>query len=140
MSLEIAKRHFEMQDPSKSRPHGDRLLLEEIEVENWHFFAGEDGEQRAIELPQNAKNDEFERGWKLAKIIAMGNGDRMEIDYRYPMEDHFKVGDVVYVERLTGRQIKLRGKNYWIVNQTDILMVQPDLADLMRLPALDANA
>lgn len=63
--------------------------------------------------------DDTERGWKAGEVLCVGNGHRLETDVTVPM--FFKPGDVLAIERLTGREIRIGAKKYLIVNQVDIL-------------------
>jgi co-chaperonin GroES (HSP10) len=121
---------WEAQDPAKFEPHGDRYLLQKIEVDAVRYYHGH-------KIFLAGSNEEYDRGWELGKVIAKGDGHRMEIDFRAPMP--YEINDIVYVERLTGRVVKLQGEEYWLVNQVDILGRAPDLPDLMRLQSLDAD-
>lgn len=129
--LKIGKAAWEAQDPHKFEPHGDRLLVEEIEVEAVHYVG-------STKIILAGTNEEIDRGWKLCRVIGKGNGHRMEVDVTVPMP--FEIGDIVYVERFTGRCLRLQNKNFWIVNQVDVLGKAPDLPALMALPELERTA
>lgn len=142
----IGKKVFEAQDPTKFVPHGDRLLVREIEVEDEHFTAEgrkifiararTQAESRAGIPETNAL--ETERGWKLAEIIAIGNGHRLEADVTVPIHSWFEVGDVVYVESLTGRKLVLQSETYHVVNQTDVLGKAPEMRTLLAIDGIKA--
>jgi chaperonin GroES len=90
------------------KPLGDRLVVEPTEQQ----------EQTAsgIFLPETAKEKPQE-----GKVIAAGPGARKENGERAPME--VKVGDKVLYARYSGTNIKLNGKEYLILKETDVLAV-----------------
>lgn len=128
MTDKITAKAFDIQDPAMQEPNGDRYLVEEIEVENTVYVGGQ-----KLLLPESSNHEE-KRGWKLCRVIACGNGHRLEIDQFVPM--FYVPGDVVYVERFTGRELKLQAQAYWIISQVDVLMKAPQVADLLATPEL----
>jgi co-chaperonin GroES (HSP10) len=99
------------QDPRDLAPNGDRYIVELLDIDDSVFI----GESRLF----TPGLSETERGWKAARVIAVGNGHRLESDATVPM--FYKPGDVLLIERLTGRELTLRGKKYLILNQVDVL-------------------
>lgn len=147
----VSKAAFDIQDVSKLVPHGDRLLVEEIEVEDAAYIKGGDGRDIKLVLsrepmrrnPRDPRPEpgteelvEIARGWKLGRVVAVGSGHRMEIDVTVPMP--FEVGDYVFFERMTGRELDFRGVKYRIINQVDVLLHAPEIKALIGLPEMVA--
>jgi co-chaperonin GroES (HSP10) len=100
--------HYGKQNPSNFEILGDRYMVEVLEISDFNH-AG-------IVLIQK---DENQRGWLVARVVAVGNGHRLESDVKVPM--FYSVGDVVFMERLTGKDFHLGGKEYRILSQIDVL-------------------
>lgn len=83
---------------------GDRYLVQDLEVENVT-----DSGLVVLDGP-------LSRAWQPGLVVKVGNGHRLERNEKMPM--FFKTGDVICFERLSGREVKLAGKPYRIVNQT----------------------
>ena len=62
---------------------------------------------------------EVERKWQVGRIVAVGNGHRLEKDETVPV--FYKVGDVVIFERLTGKDFFFAHGEYRILSQVDVL-------------------
>jgi chaperonin GroES len=92
----------------KIRPLADKVLVERIEAEN--KTAG------GIVLPDSAK-EKPQRG----KIISVGEGKLLEDGSRGQMQ--VKKGDEVLFTSYAGNEIKLDGKEYIIMDETDIMAV-----------------
>jgi chaperonin GroES len=92
----------------KIRPLADKVLVERIEAEN--KTAG------GIVLPDTAK-EKPQRG----KIISVGEGKLLEDGSRGQMQ--VKKGDEVLFTSYAGNEIKLDGKEYIIMDETDIMAV-----------------
>lgn len=90
------------------KPLGDRIVVEPVEQE----------EQTAlgIFLPETAKEKP-----QQGKVIAAGPGARKENGERIVMD--VKVGDKVLYARYAGTNIKLDGKEYLILKESDVLAV-----------------
>jgi chaperonin GroES len=90
------------------KPLGDRIVVEPIEQE----------EQTAlgIFLPETAKEKP-----QQGKVIAAGPGARKENGERIVMD--VKVGDKVLYARYAGTNVKLDGKEYLILKESDVLAV-----------------
>jgi chaperonin GroES len=91
---------------TKFRPLHDRLLVERIEQES-KTVGG-------IIIPDTAKEKPME-----GKVIAVGNGTRDERGNVKPLD--VKVGDIVLFAKWGGTEIKLDGKEYLVMKETDIL-------------------
>jgi chaperonin GroES len=92
----------------KIRPLADKVLVERIEAES--KTAG------GIVLPDSAK-EKPQRG----KIISVGEGKLLEDGSRSQMQ--VKKGDEVLFTSYAGNEIKLDGKEYIIMDETDIMAV-----------------
>jgi chaperonin GroES len=93
---------------SKVQPLGDRVLVEAI-VETDVKIGG-------IFIPDAAKEKPME-----AKVIALGTGGVDKDGKR--IEFHVKVGDTVLTSKYGGTEVKVEGKEFKILNQSDILAV-----------------
>ncbi|MEN9359751.1 MAG: Co-chaperonin GroES [Verrucomicrobiota bacterium] len=93
---------------SKVQPLGDRVLVEAI-VETEVKIGG-------IFIPDAAKEKPME-----AKVIALGTGGVDKDGKR--IEFHVKVGDTVLTSKYGGTEVKVEGKEFKILNQSDILAV-----------------
>jgi chaperonin GroES len=90
------------------KPLGDRLVVEPTEQQ--------EQTSSGIFLPETAKEKPQE-----GKVIAAGPGSRKENGERNAME--VKVGDKVLYAKYSGTNIKLNGKEYLILKETDILAI-----------------
>ena len=88
------------------KPLGGRVLIEAIEQEE--ITAG------GIVLPETAKEKP-----QQGKILAAGPGDRNEKGERIEMD--VKVGDIVLFAKYSGTEIKMEGKKYLIMRESDLL-------------------
>ena len=90
------------------KPLGDRIVVEPVEQE----------EQTAlgIFLPETAKEKP-----QQGKVIASGPGARKENGDRIAMD--VKVGDKVLYARYAGTNVKLDGKEYLILKESDVRAV-----------------
>lgn len=90
------------------KPLGDRLVIEPTEQ----------AEQTAsgIFLPETAKEKPQE-----GKVVAAGPGARKENGERITLD--VKVGDKVLYAKYSGTNIKLSGKEYLILKETDVLAI-----------------
>lgn len=90
------------------KPLGDRIVVEPIEQE----------EQTAlgIFLPETAKEKP-----QQGKVIAAGPGARKDTGERIVMD--VKVEDKVLYARYAGTNVKLDGKEYLILKESDVLAV-----------------
>jgi len=92
----------------KIRPLADKVLVERIEAES--KTAG------GIVLPDSAK-EKPQRG----KIVSVGEGKLLEDGSRSQMQ--VKKGDEVLFTSYAGSEVKLDGKEYIIMDETDIMAV-----------------
>jgi len=92
----------------KIRPLADKVLVERIEAES--KTAG------GIVLPDTAK-EKPQRG----KIVAVGEGKVLDDGTRRAMQ--LKKGDLVLFTSYAGTEIKVDGKEYLIMDESDIMAV-----------------
>jgi len=90
------------------KPLGNRLVVEPIETEE--ITAG------GIVLPETAK-EKPQRG----KVLAVGPGERNDKGDRVPLD--VSVGDTVLYAKYGGTEIKLDGKKYLILRESDLLAI-----------------
>jgi chaperonin GroES len=90
------------------RPLGDRIVVEPVEQE----------EQTAsgIFLPETAKEKP-----QQGRVVASGPGSRKETGERVEMD--VKVGDKVLYAKYAGTSVKLDGKEFLILKETDVLAI-----------------
>jgi len=92
----------------KFRPLHDRVLIESLESEE--KTAG------GIIIPDTAKEKPQE-----GKVIAVGPGSKSEDGKTIPMD--VKVGDRVLFGKWSGTEVKVNGKEYSIMKESDIMGV-----------------
>jgi len=92
----------------KIRPLADKVIVERIEAEN--KTAG------GIVLPDSAK-EKPQRG----KVINVGEGKLLDDGSRSKMQ--VKKGDEVLFTSYAGTEVKLDGKEYMIMDESDIMAV-----------------
>lgn len=85
------------------KPLADRVLVEPVEAET--------KTASGIIIPDNAK-EKPQKG----KVVALGNGKKDE-----PMT--VKVGDTVLYGKYSGTELKLEGKDYLMMRESDILAI-----------------
>jgi len=90
------------------RPLGDRMVVKPIEQE--------EVTSSGIYLPETAKEKP-----QQANVISVGPGARDEDGKRIAMD--VSVGDVVLYARYSGTTIKLEGKEYLILKESDVLAI-----------------
>ncbi|MFM7584610.1 MAG: co-chaperone GroES [Caldilinea sp.] len=90
------------------KPLGDRIVVEPAEQEEQTSLG--------IFLPETAKEKP-----QQGKVIAAGPGARKENGDRIEMD--VKVGDRVLYARYAGTSIKLDGKEYLILKESDVLAI-----------------
>jgi len=105
-------------DPYKLVPHGDRYLVELLDADADIIVKREDGSTGKVYLPENTSTEEM-AGFYWARIIAAGSGHRLEANVVVPMPH--QAGDIVMIEKYSGREIQLGLKKYRIVNQIDVV-------------------
>jgi chaperonin GroES len=90
----------------KIRPLGDRLVVERIEQE--------EKTTGGIIIPDTAKEKP-----KQAKVIAVGPGAKDENGKRIEMD--VDVGDIVLFTQWAGSDIKIDGKEYLVLKESDVI-------------------
>lgn len=70
-----------------------------------------------IILPETADKEKPEKG----KVIACGPGKLLESGARAPLE--VKVGDTVVFKKYSPDEVKVEGKDYLILEESDIMAV-----------------
>ena len=90
------------------KPLGDRLIVESIEPEEITASG--------IVLPETAKEKPM-RG----KVLAIGPGARQEDGSRSPVD--VNLDDTVLYARYSGTEVKVEGKKYLILKETDLLAI-----------------
>ncbi len=93
------------------RPLGDRLVVTPMEQE--------ETTKTGILLPESAKEKP-----QQGTVIAAGPGGRKENGERIVMD--VMVGDKVLYAKYAGTNIKIDGKEYLILKETDVLAVVTD--------------
>ena len=92
----------------KFRPLHDRVLVESLD--------SEEKTSGGIIIPDTAKEKPQE-----GKVIAVGPGSKSEDGKITPMD--VKVGDHVLFGKWSGTEVKVDGKDYSIMKESDILGV-----------------
>ena len=90
------------------KPLGDRLIIKPSE--------GEEQTVSGILLPETAKEKP-----QQGKVVAAGPGARKENGERVNMD--VKVDDTVLYAKYSGTTIKLSGKEYLILKESDVLAI-----------------
>lgn len=91
----------------KIRPLADRVVIKMVEAE--------EKTKSGIVLPGTAKEQP-----QMAEIVEVGPGGMVD-DKEIKME--VKVGDKVLFSKYAGTEVKLDGKEFTIIRQSDILAV-----------------
>jgi chaperonin GroES len=92
----------------KIRPLADKLLVQRLEAEN--KTAG------GIVLPDTAK-EKPQRG----KVVSVGEGKLLDDGTRRKLQ--VKKGDTVLFTSYAGTDVKIDGKEYLIMDESDVLAV-----------------
>ena len=90
----------------KFRPLHDRVLIEVLD--------GEEKTSGGIIIPDTAKEKPQE-----GKVVAVGSGTRTDDGKVLPMD--VKVGDYVLFGKWSGTEVKIDGKEYSIMKESDIM-------------------
>lgn len=99
------------------RPISDKIVIEQ--------FSAEDVSKGGIIIPDTNKDKPL-----VGKVLAVGMGRYSEVfpdsqsGGMIPME--VKQGDVVFFSRFSGVHIELEGKEYLVVKQDDVLVIDDD--------------
>jgi chaperonin GroES len=92
----------------KIRPLADKVLVQRVEAEN--------KTKGGIVLPDTAK-EKPQRG----KIVSVGPGKLLDDGKRKKMQ--VKRGDMVLFTSYAGTEIKINGKEYLIMDESDIMAI-----------------
>ncbi len=92
----------------KIRPLGDKVIVQRIEAE-----AKTSG---GIVIPDSAKEKP-----KRGKVISVGDGKQLDDGSRAPM--NVKKGQEVLFSSYAGTEVKIDGKEYLIMDESDILAI-----------------
>ncbi|MHC4061825.1 MAG: co-chaperone GroES [Planctomycetota bacterium] len=92
----------------KIRPLADKVLVQRLEAEN--------RTSGGIVLPDTAK-EKPQRG----KIMSVGDGKLLDDGTRKEMQ--VKKGDIVLFTSYAGTEIKIDGKEYLIMDESDIMAI-----------------
>jgi len=90
----------------KFRPLHDRVLIEVLD--------GEEKTSGGIIIPDTAKEKPQE-----GKVVAVGSGARTDDGKVISMD--VKIGDIVLFGKWSGTEVKIDGKEYSIMKETDIM-------------------
>ena len=90
------------------KPLGNRLVVEPIEEQD--ITAG------GIVLPETAKEKP-----QKATVLAVGAGERNDKGERVALD--VNVNDVVLFAKYSGTEIKMDGKKYLILRESDVLAI-----------------
>ena len=90
------------------KPLGDRLIVEPIEQEEMTASG--------IVLPETAKEKPMQ-----GEVVAAGPGARKDDGSRAEMD--VKKGDTVLYAKYAGTEVKIDGKKYLILKETDVLAI-----------------
>ena len=88
------------------RPLQDRVLVKRVEAE--------EKTASGIIIPDTAKEKPQE-----GKVVAIGSGAKTEDGKIIPMD--VKVGDLVLFGKWSGTEVKIDGKEYSIMKESDIM-------------------
>ncbi|MEZ0343656.1 MAG: co-chaperone GroES [Caldimicrobium sp.] len=95
----------------KIRPLYDRILVQRIEEEQ--------RTESGIIIPDTAKEKPI-----MGKVIAVGDGRLMDNGQIQPLK--VKEGDKVLFSKYAGTEIKLKGEEYLIMREDDVLAIIED--------------
>ena len=96
----------------KVRPLGDRVI---VEPHNEHEHGGKT--KGGLYIPETASKERPEQG----VVVAVGPGKMGEDGKRLPMG--VKVGDTVLFTKYGPDEVKLDGKEYYILSESSILAI-----------------
>jgi len=92
------------------RPLGDRVVIEAVEEDEVTFAGGK------LVLPETAK-EKPQKG----RIVAAGSGRKDDAGKVIPLD--VEVGQSVLYAKYAGTEVKLDGKKYLILKESDILAI-----------------
>ena len=90
------------------KPLGERIVIKVLE--------SEEKTKSGIVLPDTAKEKP-----QMGEVLAVGSGKTLENGQKVPME--LKVGDKVLFAKYAGTEVKLDGKEYIVLKESDVLAV-----------------
>ncbi len=88
------------------KPLGDRLVVERLEQE--------EKTSGGIIIPDTAKEKP-----KQGKVLAVGPGAKDENGKRIPVD--VQAGDIVLFTQWAGNEIKIDGKDYLVLKESDVI-------------------
>lgn len=91
------------------KPLGDRIIVERLEAEN--------KTKGGIIIPDTAKEKPSK-----GKVVAVGAGALNNEGNVIPM--NLKVGDTVLFAKWGGTEVKIEGKDYIIMKESDVLAIE----------------
>ncbi|KKU13460.1 MAG: 10 kDa chaperonin [Parcubacteria group bacterium GW2011_GWC2_45_7] len=89
------------------KPLGSRVVVSPIKEET----------KGGIILPETADKEKPEKG----KVIACGSGKLLDNGNRAPLE--VKVGDTVVFKKYSPDEVKVEGKEYLILEESDMIAI-----------------
>uniref|UniRef100_A0A7V6CD13 Co-chaperonin GroES n=1 Tax=Thermodesulfobacterium geofontis TaxID=1295609 RepID=A0A7V6CD13_9BACT len=92
----------------KIRPLNDRILVQRIEEEQ--------RTESGIIIPDTAKEKPI-----MGKVIAIGDGRLLDNGQRQPLT--VKEGDKILFSKYAGTEIKIKGEEYLIMREDDVLAI-----------------
>src|SRR5665213_1484574 len=95
----------------KIKPLGDRLVVERLEQD--------EKTSGGIIIPDTAKEKP-----KQGKVLAVGPGAKDENGKRIPVD--VQAGDIVLFTQWAGNEIKLDGKDYLVLKESDVIGIIED--------------
>lgn len=93
------------------KPLGDRVLVEAIDLEN------SEKTKSGIIIPDTVSKEKSEQG----KIIAVGEGKRTDDGKLIPMS--VKKGQKILFSKYGPDEVKVDGKEYFIISEANILAI-----------------
>src|SRR5258706_12494402 len=92
------------------RPISDKIVIEQ--------FSAEDVSKGGIIIPDTNKDKPL-----VGKVLAVGPGRYSDNVEDFLIEMSVKEGEVVFFGRFAGIHIELEGKEYLVVRQDDVLVI-----------------
>jgi chaperonin GroES len=93
------------------QPLGDRVIIERIEESEQKSAGG-------IIIPDTAKEKP-----QMGKVIAVGDGKKDDNGKRIPVD--VAKGDTVFFGKYAGTELKVEGKEFLIMHESDIIAKKP---------------
>ena len=98
----------EVEEKTKLRPLGNRILVRRLE--------SEETLKGGIILPDSAKKKQ-----EQAEVIAIGTGKKDNQGKLIPIP--VKMGDIVLIEKYSGQEVTLNDQEYVIVRSDDLIAI-----------------